>query len=71
MTILIRPEQLTSSHAIYQGVCYIPCYVPLPLNVPLAGSPRDACAQNPAVFVPSSSGEYSEAPDERDLDWED
>ena len=25
---------------------------------------RDACAQNPAVFVPSS-------PDERDLDWED
>ena len=44
---------------------------PLPLNVPLAGSPRDACAQTPIVFVPSSSGDPSEAPDEWDLDWED
>ena len=33
--------------------------------------PRDACAQTPAVFVPFSSGDPSEAPDERDLDWED
>ena len=47
---------------------------PLPLNIPLAGSPRDACAQTLAVFVPtvpSSSGDLSEASDERDLDWDD
>ena len=62
---------------------FIPCYIPggmlynmlhsrhLPLNVPLAGSPRYACPHTAAVFVPSSSGDPSEAPDERDLDWED
>ena len=44
---------------------------PLPLNVPLADSPRDACAQNPAVFIQPSSGDPSEATDERDLDWDD
>ena len=43
----------------------------LPLNVPLAGNPTDACAQTPAVFIPFSSGDPLEAPDERDLDWED
>ena len=32
--------------------------------------PRDACAQTPAVLVPSS-GDPSEAPYETDLDWED
>ena len=65
------------------AVDFIPCSIPggmlynmlysrpLPLNVPLAGSPRDDCAQTPAVFVPSSSSDPSEAPDERDLNWED
>ena len=32
---------------------------------------RDACAQTQAVSVPSTSCDPSEAPEERDLDWED
>ena len=40
-----------------------------PLGTP--GRPRDAGAQTPAVSVPSTSGYPSEAPEERDLDWED
>ena len=66
-----------------QAADYIPCYIPdgmlctmqysrpLLLNVHLAGLSRDACAQTLAVFVPSTSRDPSEAPDERDLDWED
>ena len=62
---------------------FIPCYIPggmlnnmlhsrpLPLNVPFAGLPRGARAQTPAASVQCSSGDPSEAPDERDLDWKD
>ena len=61
---------------LYDRLCYIVCYIacfiadPYPHTVHLAGSPRDARAQTPAVSLPSSSYEISEAPDERDLDWE-
>ena len=62
----------------YQGscLCYIICYVVvsfplLCLDVHLAGRPSDAPAQTPAAFVPSSSRPPSQAPEERDVDWED
>ena len=42
----------------------------LPLNAPLPGSPSDARAQIQAVSEPSSSGDPSESPDERDLNWD-
>ena len=61
----------TNWYAIYLPAWSMLYSRPLPLHVPLAGSPRDDSAQTPAVFVPSSSGDPSEAPDERDLDWED
>ena len=41
------------------------------LNVHLAGSPRDVRAQTPAVSVPSSYHAPYQAPEERDVDWED
>ena len=41
------------------------------MNFHLAGRPRDASAQTPAVSVPFTSCDPSEAPEERDLDWED
>ena len=61
---------------------FIPCYIQggmrynmlysrhLPLNAPLPGSPSDARAQTQAVSEPSSSGDPSESPDERDLNWD-
>ena len=61
----------TNWYAIYLPAWSMLYSRPLPLHVPLAGSPRDDSAQTPAVFVPSSSGDPSEAPDERNLGWED
>ena len=61
----------------YEGSspCYITCYIAGPpllcLDIHLAGSPRDARAQIQAVSVPSTSGDPLEAPEVRDLDWED
>ena len=40
------------------------------LNVHLAGSPRDARAQTHAASVPSSSRAPFQAPEEREVDWE-